>query len=177
MIDLPKALTSLSLLCGFTIAAWLRFDQRTMLWSWLVAIASLATLVAGQLLNAKRAPTIVLPAELEELSNKPELTPEESARFSDGLRAWHQERQQEDWREIIREGPWVIVAHRATMFYFWATLLVLMIVPPVVPRGIFSAVPRFVLVLFPIAVIAFLLAVPLGLRDWRRVRRSAGITP
>jgi hypothetical protein len=175
VIDLPKGLTTLSLLFGFTVAAWLRFDQGAMLLSWLVVIASLAALVAGSLVHAKRVPAIVLPAELQR-SNKPELSPEESARFADALHAWHREKQQETWREISDGGPWVLVAHRAMILYFWATLLVLMLVPPSVPRSIVVPVPRFVVVLLPIAAIALLFGVPLGLSDWRRARRSAGIT-
>jgi hypothetical protein len=176
MIDLPKWATSLSLLCGFTAAAWLRFDQGAMLWSWLVLIASLAVLVAGSLAHSKRVPKIVLPAELQ-ASNKRELSAEESARFADALRAWHQENQRESWREISSGGPWVLVGHRAMMLYFWAALLVLMFVPPSVPRVIFGPLPRFVVVLLPIAAVAILVAVPLGFADWRRARRSAGTTP
>ena len=118
----------------------------------------------------------MLPAELQK-SNKPELNPQESARFAETLLAWHEERQRESWREVSDGGPRVLVAHRAMMLYFWAALLVIMFVPPSVPRGILAPVPRFVVVLLPIAAVAALLAVPLGLGDWRRARRKAGINP
>ena len=172
MIGLSNALTALSLLCGFTAAAWLRFDQNALLPSWIVVAVSLAAFLAGPLIRARHLPPTALPPDVEQLANKRDLSPEEDARLKDALRAWHDANQRTAYEEISRQGPWMLMAGRAKIYYFWLALLALMLVPPALLGDVFSPLPRFLVVLLPIAAVALLAAAPLGLRDWRRARRQ-----
>jgi acetyl esterase/lipase len=77
------------------------------------------------------------------------------------------------WRDLQRQGPEALIGPRAAFYYFWLCVFVLAVVPPtVVPSDVLPRLPRFVLVLTSLALGVIAVAVPLGLRDWRRVVRS-----
>ena len=160
-------------LFGSTLSAWFRFDRGALLVGLFVLLVSIAGVFATWLLEARRAPPLVLPGAVNELSGRDHLTPEEERRFAAALREDHDKRQLETWREVQRQGPAGLIGPRAAFYYFWSCVIVLVLVPPgVVPAQVLPLVPRFALVLATIALATLAVAVPLGLRDWRRVLRS-----
>lgn len=160
-------------LLGSMLSAWLRFDRGALLVGLFVMLVSVAGVVATWLLEAKRAPLLVLPGAVNDLAGREHLTPEEERRFAVELRKDHSKRQREAWREIQRQGPASLIGPRAAFCYFWSCVVVLAVVPPrVVPVDVLPWVPRFALVLTTVALAALAVAVPLGLRDWKRVLRS-----
>ena len=160
-------------LLGSTLSAWLRFDRGALLVGLFVLLISIAGVVATWLLEARRAPPLVLPNAVKELSGRQRLTPEEERRFATELREDHDNRQLKAWREIQRQGPASLIGPRVAFCYFWSCVIVLVVVPPgVVPAHTLPLAPRFALVLTTVAVATLTVAVPLGLRDWKRVLRA-----
>jgi hypothetical protein len=160
-------------LLGSTLSAWFRFDRGALLLGLLVLLASIAGVFATWLLEARRAPPLVLPGAVNELSGRDHLTPEEERRFAAELQEDHYKRQVQAWREVQRQGPASLIGPRAAFCYFWSCVIVLVVVPPgVVPAHVLPLVPRSTLVLTTVALATVAVAVPLGLRDWKRVLRS-----
>lgn len=161
------------LFVGLTLSAWLRFDRGLFMMSWTAVLVSVGATFTIWLLQATRAPKVAMPTEVEELSARESFTPEEEKRFVDALRAHHREDQLEAWRDIQQRGPVALIGPRAVFYYFWLCFFVLAVAPPAaVPAGLLPRLPRFLLVLLPLAVVAVAVAVPIGLRDWKRVLRS-----
>jgi hypothetical protein len=160
-------------LLGSTLSAWLRFDKGALLAGWIVMLVCIAGVMVTWWLEARRAPRLVLPSEVEELGARDHLTPDQEQRFADALRAHHRQKQREVWRDLQRQGPGALIGPRAAFYYFWLCVVVLAVLPPTaVPSDVLSRVPRFVLVLTSLALAVLAVAVPLGWRDWRRVVRS-----
>ena len=160
-------------LAGSTLSAWLRFDRGVPLVSWMVMLVCIAGVMVTWLREARHAPPIVFPSEVQELGARDHLTPDEERRFGEALRAHHRQAQREAWRDLQRRGPWALIGPRAAFCYFWLCVFVLAILPPsAVPSDVLPRVPRFVLVLTSLALVVVAVAVPLGWRDWRRVVRS-----
>jgi hypothetical protein len=164
-------------LLGSTLSAWLRFDRSALLAGWIVMLVCLAAVMVTWWLEARRAPRLVLPSEVEELGARDRLTSDEEQRFAEALRAHHRQTQREAWRDIHRQEPGALIGPRAALYYFWLCVFVLAVVPPAaVPADVLPRLPRFVLVLTSLALAALAVAVPLGLRDWRQVGRSLDAT-
>ena len=160
-------------LLGSTLSAWLRFDRGNLLVGWIVMLASIAGVLVTAWLEARRAPRLVFPSEVQELGARDQLTPDEEQRFGDALRAHHRHTQREVWRDLQRQGPGALIGPRAALYYFWLCVVVLAVLPPTaVPSDVLPRLPRFVLVLTALALAVIVVAVPLGWRDWRRVVRS-----
>lgn len=170
---MPRSLLMTGFVFGSTFAAWLRFDAGSVALSWIVMLICIAAVLAGALLQSKRAPHLALPPEVQELGSRAHLTSEEEERFADALRAWHRQNQREAWLEIRRDGPGSLIRPRAAIYYFWLSIVAVAVLPPtLVPSALIPQLPRFAVVLLPLAAAALAVAVPLGLRDWRRVLRS-----
>lgn len=91
---------------GSTLAAWLRFDTGSVALSWIVMLICIAAMLAGALLQSKRAPHLALPPEVQELGSRDDLTSEEEERFADALRAWHrQTKQKHGLKSNARDRP------------------------------------------------------------------------
>lgn len=136
-------------------------------------LVCLAVTIAAWLHEAKRAPELSFPSEVEQLGARDQLTPDEEKRFADALRTHHRQMQQTAWRDIHRQGPGALIGPRAALYYFWLSVLAIALLPrAAVPDGLLPQLPRFLLVLLSLAVASVTVAVPLALRDWRRVVRS-----
>lgn len=159
-------------LLGSTLSAWLHFDRGAPGVSLVVMLMTVAAILAISLREARRTPPLVLPSAVNELSGREHLTPEEEQRFGAALRDDHHKRQLQAWREIQRHGPARLIGPRAAFYYFWSCVFVLVAPPSAVPAHVLPWVPRFALVLTVVALAAIAVAVPLGLRDWKRVLRS-----
>jgi hypothetical protein len=170
-----RSLITVGLILGSILSAWLRFDAGFLVLSLIVLVICIVGAFAGWLFLARRAPHIELPSDVQELGDRDQLTSAEEARFADSLRTWHQHQQQDAWREIDRQGPGPQIRLRAAVYYLWLCLFALTVLPPTaVPSVLTSQLPRSAIVLVPLAVAALAVAVPLGIRDWRRARRSLG---
>jgi hypothetical protein len=168
-----RSLITVGLIVGSIVSAWLRFDAGAVALSAIVLLLCIVGAVAGWLFDAKHAPPIVLPTDVQELGKRDQLTSAEEAQFADSLRTWHQRQQREAWRDIDRRGPGAQIRLRAAVYYLWLSFFALTVLPPrAVPSLWMSGLPRFVIVLLPLAVAALAVAVPLGVRDWQRARRS-----
>jgi hypothetical protein len=75
------------LLAGSTLSAWLRFDRGVPLVSWIVMLVCIAGVMVTWLVEARHAPPIVFPSEVQELGARDQLTPDEERRFGDRLPA------------------------------------------------------------------------------------------
>jgi len=160
-------------LLGSTLSAWLRFDKGALLFGWIVMLVCIAGAMVTWLREGTRAPRLMFPSEVQELGARDQLTPDEEQRFVDALRAHHRQTQREVWRDLQRRGPEALIGPRAACYYFWLCVFVLAVLPPTaVPSDVLPGLPRFVLVLMSLALAVIAVAVPLGLRDWRRVVRS-----
>jgi hypothetical protein len=160
-------------LLGSTLSAWLRFDKGALLASWIVMLVCIAGVMVTWLLEARRAPRLVFPSEVQELGARDQLTPDDEQRFVDALRAHHRQTQREVWRDLQRQGPGALIGPRAAVYYFWLCVFVVAVLPPAaVPSDVLPRLPRFALMLTSLALAVIAVAVPLGLRDWRRVVRS-----
>jgi hypothetical protein len=165
-------------LLGSTLAAWLRFDKGALLVSWIVMLACIACVIVTWWLEARRAPRLVFPSEVQELGARDQLTPDEEQRFGDALREHHRRMQREVWQDLQRRGPGALIGPRAALYYFWLCVCVLAVLPPTaVPGHVLPRLPRFVLVLTSLAIAAIAVALPLGWRDWRRAVRSLDDSP
>jgi hypothetical protein len=160
-------------LVGSTLSAWLRFDKGALVVGWIVMLVCIAGVMVTWWLEARRAPRPVLPGEVQELGARDPLTPDEEQRFVDALRAHHRHTQREVRRDVQRQGPGALIGPRAAFYYFCLCVFALAVLPPTaVPSDVLPRLPRFVLVLTLLALAVMTVAVPLGLRDWRRVVRS-----
>ena len=168
-----RSLITVGLILGSILSAWLRFDLRFVVLSSMVFVICIIAAIAGWLYESRRLPHIKLPSDVQELSNRDQLTSAEEAQFADSLRAWHRHQQQDAWREIDRRGPGPLITLRASLYYLWLCFFALTVLPPgAVPSGLIAQLPRFAIVLLPLAVVALAVALPLGIRDWKRARRS-----
>ena len=133
----------------------------------------IAGVMVTWLLKARRVPRLMFPSEVQELAGRDQLTPDDEQRVVDALRAHHRQTQREVWRDLQRQGPGALIGPRAAVYYFWLCVFVVAVLPPAaVPSDVLPRLPRFVLVLTSLALAVIAVAVPLGLRDWRRVVRS-----
>jgi hypothetical protein len=162
-------------LLGSTISAWLRFDGGFVGMSWIVMLLSIAAIAAGLLHQAKRVLPLRSSRLVQESYAGEDLNREPGKRFVQELGKHHSHQQREVWHRIQRLGPGTLIGPRVTRYYFWLCLVALAVLPPtVVPRDLMPQLPRFAFVLVPLAVVALAVAIPLGLRDWRRAVRSLG---
>jgi hypothetical protein len=160
-------------LLGSTLSAWLRFDKGALLVGWIVMLVCIAGVMVTWVFEARRAPRLMFPSEVQELGARDQLTPDEEQRFVHALRAHHRQTQRAVWRDLQRQGPGALIGPRAAFYYFWLCVFVLAVLPPAaVPSDVLPRLPRFVLVLTSLALAVIAVAVPLGFRDWRRVVRS-----
>lgn len=172
---MSERVVATGLVAGALAAAWLRFDAQAVILGWLVIVSCIAGALASWILQARRLPSVQLPAIVEELGQREELTSEEEGRFADALRAWHRDRQDTAFREIARRGPGPLITRRAVLYFLWLSLVILTVVPPAaVPATFLPGLARFIVVALTTAVIAVAVAVPLGIRDWRRARHAVG---
>jgi hypothetical protein len=168
-----RSVITLGLILGSIVSAWLRFDAGLVALSLMVLLICIIGAFAGWVFASKRVPHVALPPDVQELGSRDQLTSDEEAQFAGSLRTWHQRQQQEAWREITRQGPGPQIRLRAAVYYLWLCLFALTVVPPkAVPSVFESQLPRFAVVLLPLAFVALTFAVPLGIRDWKRARRS-----
>jgi hypothetical protein len=66
-----------------------------------------------------------------------------------------------------------LITTRAAFYYLWLSAFALTVLPPsFVPNVFTSQLPRFAIVVLSLASVSIAIAVPLGVRDWRRARRS-----
>jgi hypothetical protein len=73
----------------------------------------------------------------------------------------------------VCEGPGPLVAARTAFYYLCLSFFALALLPPsVVPASLLPGLPRFLVVLLPLAAVSLAAAAPLGLRDWRRARKA-----
>jgi len=169
---------TVGLILGSILSAWLRFDAGLVALNLIVLLICVIGAFAGWVFASKRVPPIALPSDVQELGSRDQLTSEEDAQFASSLRTWHRRQQHEAWREIARQGPGPQIRLRAAFYYLWLSLFALTIVPPrAVPSLFMSQLPRCAIVLLPLALAALAVAVPLGIRDWRRARRSLDSGP
>ena len=170
---MPRSFITVGLIVGSILSAWLRFDAGLVVLSSILLLLCIIGAVAGWVFEARRAPHIALPSDVQELGSRDQLTSAEEAQFADSLRTWHRHQQREAWREIDRQGPGPQIRLRAAVYYLWLCLFALTLLPPsAVPSVLLPQLPRSAIVLLPLAVAALAVAVPLGIRDWRRARRS-----
>ena len=141
---MPRSLLMTGFVFGSTLAAWLRFDTGSVALSWIVMLICIAAMLAGALLQSKRAPHLALPPEVQEIGNRDHLTSEEDERFADARRAWHRQNQKEAWLEIQRDGPGSLIRPRAAIYYFWLSIVAVAVLPPtLVPSALIPQLPRF----------------------------------
>lgn len=172
---MSERVVATGLVAGALTAAWLRFDAQAVVLSWFVIVSCIAGALASWILQARRLPSVQLPTVVEELGQREELTFQEEGQFADALREWHRNQQDNTFREIARRGPGPLIARRGALYFLWLSLVILTVVPPaVVPATWLPGLPRFILVALATAVIAVAVAVPLGIRDWRRARNAVG---
>ena len=165
---MSERVVATGLVAGALAAAWLRFDAQAVILGWLVIVSCIAGAIASWILQARRLPSVQLPAIVE-------LTSEEEGRFADALRAWHRDRQDTAFHEIARRGPGPLITRRTVLYFLWLSLVILTVVPPAgVPATFLPGLARFIVVALTTAVIAVAVAVPLGVRDWRRARHAVG---
>lgn len=168
-----RSVITVGLVLGSIVSAWLRFDAGLVALSLIVLLICIVGAIAGWLFDARRAPHIELPSDVQELASRDQLTPAEEKQFADSLQSWHRRQQRQAWREIDRRGPGPLIRLRAAFYYLWLCLFALAVLPPsAIPRDLLSQLPRFAIVLLPLAVTSLAVAVPLGIRDWKRARRS-----
>jgi hypothetical protein len=172
---MPRPLLAICLIFGAALSAWLRFDVGSVALSWSVVLTCIVVTIAASLAGAKRAPHVALPTEVADLGSRSELTSEEEKRFGEALRSWHAQQQHDAWREVSRGGPGPLIRSRAALYFLWSSFIALALLPStVVPNGFMPYLPRFAVVLLPLAGVAIAVALPLGIRDWRRARESLG---
>ena len=170
---MSQRVVTTGLIVGSLVAAWLRFDAGSLLLGWCVVLTCLIGAGIAGILNARRLPSIQLPARVQDLAGRDELTPLEEREFRDSLQEWHRSRQEIAFREIARAGPVPQIRARTALYFLWLSLVALVVVPrAAVPPAFLSQLPRFVVVVLPIALISVALAVPLGIRDWRNARKA-----
>jgi energy-coupling factor transporter transmembrane protein EcfT len=170
---MSQTLVTTGLIVASILAAWLRFDLGWYLLSWLFVLLCIAGAFAAWIARGRRLPPVQLPRSVEELGGREALTREEETRFADSLRAWHHRQQRSAWDEIVRGGPGPLVAARTAFHYLWLSFFALALLPPsVVPASLLPGLPRFLVVLLPLAAVSLAAAAPLGLRDWRRARKA-----
>ena len=168
-----RSLITVGLILGSIVSAWLRFDAGLVALSSIVFVICIVVAMAGWWFESRRVPNIELPSDVQELSNRDQLTSAEEKQFADSLQSWHRRQQQQAWSEISRQGPGPLIRLRAAVYYLWLCFFALTVVPPAaVPSAVMSQLPRFAIVLLTLAVAALAFAVPLGIRDWKRARRS-----
>lgn len=167
----PSVTTS-TLILGSLVAGWLRFDLHWVLLGYAVMVVCFAAAVAGWLRHAATVPRTPLPPEIQELM-RDRLTEEEEARFADALRARHREDQRAAWEQIARGGPAPRVVARTSFYYLWLSVIGLGFIPPaIVSPVIMPRVPRFLVVLLPLALLSFCVAAPLGIRDFTLAKKG-----
>ena len=170
---MSQRVVTVGLIVGSLVAAWLRFDAGSLLLGWGVVLACITGAAVAAILNARRLPSIQLPARVQDLAGRDELTPLEEGEFRDSLQEWHRRQQETAYREIARAGPVPQIRARAALYFLWLSFIVLAVVPrAAVPPAFLSQLPRFVIVMLPIALISVVVAVPLGIRDWRNARKA-----
>lgn len=170
---MSQRVVTTGLIVGALVAAWLRFDAASVVMSWGVLLICITGAIAAWILQARRLPPTQLPPEVQELAAREELTPREEAQFKGSLQAWHRQQQEAAFREIAREGPGPLIRARTALYFLWLSLFALTILPPSTVPGTFLApLPRFLIVVLPLGLIAVGVSVPLGIRDWRRARRA-----
>ena len=161
------------LLMGALVAAWLRFDAGAVVLGWCAVLISLTGAIAAWILRARRLPPVQLPAEIQDLATREVLTPHEEAEVTRTLQAWHRKQQEIAFREIERDGPGPLISARTALYFLWLSLFTLAVVPPTaVPATFLSQLPRSVIVVVGLGLMAAAVAVPLGIRDWRRARKA-----
>ena len=171
---MPRPL-AISLVLVAILAAWVRLDLGHVVLSWALVVGGLSAVIVIALGWARRVPNLQIPPEIEALQGRDFLSPEEEERLGNALRTWHSELQRDSWLEISRHGPGPLIGRRAAFYFLWSSFLVLAVLPPMVVRPQFlPGLPRFVIVLLPLAVVAMAVALALGIRDWNRARRSLG---
>lgn len=170
----PRVVTT-GLVAGVLVAEWLRFDAHAVAYSWLVIVMGVAGAVTAWILQARRVPAVQLPSVVEAFGDRTDLTPDEEQQFADALREWHRGQQDAAFREIAREGPGPLIAARAALYFLWLSFGILAVVPAAVVRPTFvAALPRFAVVALATALVALTVAVPLGVRDWKRAKKAVG---
>ena len=168
-----RTVITVGLILASIVSAWLRFDAGLVALSSIVFVICIIGAMAGWWFEARRAPHIDLPSAVQALSNRDQLPPAEDQHVTDSLQSWHRRQQRQAWSEIERRGPGALIRLRAALYYLWLSFFALTVLPPrIVPSLVMPNLPRFAIVLLPLAVAAFVVAVPLGIRDWQRARRS-----
>jgi hypothetical protein len=148
------ALLALALL----VAGWLRFDRGSWLGAWLT-IGGIAVALAFLI---ERALARVPPQFTDTLA-----TTERQAEVQIMITTLWRER----WRQLERRGPAVLVRRYSIALFLVLYLVALAALPPISARRIARVVPRVVLIVGGLAIVAILLALPLSRWHWRRGRR------
>jgi len=168
-----RSMITVGLILGSILSAWLRFDAGFVLLSAVLFLICIIGAMAGWFFAAKRVPHLQFPPDVQELANRDELTSAEETRFADSLRTWHRQQQRAAWREIDRQGPGPLIRTRAALYYLWLSAFALTVLPPsIVPSVYTSQLPRSAVIVLSLALVSIAVAVPLGIRDWQRARRS-----
>ena len=140
------------------LAGWLRFDRGMMLAAWfIVGGIAVALVFLIERMLAKVPPQLV-----DELG-----TGEGQAELQIAItRVWR-----ERWRQLERRGPAVLVRRYSIALFLVLYLVALAILSPMSLGRIAPVVPRVVLIVGGLAVLAILLALPISRWHWRRERR------
>jgi hypothetical protein len=151
------ALFALALL----LAGWLRFDRGKSLATWLTIGGTAVALVVAFTFLIERMLTRIPPQQLGELG-----TAEGRADAQTAITTlWR-----EQWREIERRGPGVIVRRYSIAIFLVLYLVALAVLSPMSVGRIAPLVPRVVLIVGALAAIAVLLALPISRWHLRRER-------
>lgn len=170
---MSQTLIVASLIVGSVLAAWLRFDAMWSMVGRLVALLCLAAAFAALMIRGRRLSPTQLPLTVEELGARETLTPDQEAQFADALRAWHGRQQRQAWEDIARGGPVPLMGARTALYYLWLSFLAVALLPPgAVPTSVLPELPRFLVVLLPVAAVSLVVAAPLAIRDWQRAVRA-----
>jgi hypothetical protein len=170
---MSQRVVTTGLIVAVLVAAWLRFDAAAVVMSWCVVLICLTGAIVAWILHARRLPPTQLPAEVQPLATREELTPREEAQFKGTLQAWHRKQQETAFREIADAGAGPLIRARAALYFLWLSFAALAVLPSAaVPATFLSRLPRFLIVVLPLGLIAVAAAVPLGIRDWRRARNA-----
>jgi hypothetical protein len=140
------------------LAGWFRFDRGMWLAAWLtiVGIAAALVFLMDRLLAR-------VPPQLTETLG----TVEGQAEVQTMLTALWRDR----WRQLERRGPLVLVRRYSIALFLAFYIVALTALSPVSLGRIAPVVPRVVLIVGGLAIIAILLALPLSRWHWCRARR------
>ena len=168
MLSLPEVLEALPqwrrragvlfVSLALLLAGWLRFDRG----NWLAAWLTIAGLAFALVFLINRLLARIPPQLVETLG---------TAEGQGELQVTITTLWRESWRQIERRGPIVLVRRYSIALFLVLYLVALAVLPPIFVGRIAPVVPRVALIVTGLAIVAILLALPVGRWQWRRGRR------